>query len=53
MDGGMLYENAISQMIAARGRKLYFYTRYSEEKHQAVTWLVARGNEIISIVTHQ
>ena len=31
---GMLYENVISQMIAASGRKLYFYTRYSEEKHR-------------------
>lgn len=34
LNEGMLYENAISQMIAARGRKLYFYTRYSEEKHR-------------------
>ena len=30
----MIYENAISQMIAAKGRKLYFYTRYSEDKHR-------------------
>lgn len=30
----MLYENVIAQMIAAKGRKLYFYTRYSEEKHR-------------------
>lgn len=34
LNEGMLYENAISQMISASGRKLYFYTRYSEEKHR-------------------
>lgn len=31
---GMLYENSIAQMITAKGRKLYFYTRYSAEKHR-------------------
>lgn len=31
---GMLYENIIAQMITCTGRKLYFYTRYSEEKHR-------------------
>lgn len=34
LNEGMIYENAISQMIAAKGRKLYFYTRYSEDKHR-------------------
>lgn len=34
LNAGMLYENAISQMITATGRKLYFYTKYSEEKHR-------------------
>ena len=34
LNEGMLYENAISQMIASKGKKLYFYTRYSEEKHR-------------------
>ena len=34
LNEGMLYENVISQMISAKGRKLYFYTRYSEEKHR-------------------
>lgn len=34
LNEGMIYENAISQMISAKGRKLYFYTRYSEEKHR-------------------
>lgn len=34
LNEGMIYENAIAQMIAGKGRKLYFYTRYSEEKHR-------------------
>lgn len=34
LNEGMLYENALAQMIVAKGRKLYFYTRYSEEKHR-------------------
>ncbi|MCQ2461976.1 MAG: AAA family ATPase [Clostridia bacterium] len=31
---GMIYENAIAQMISAKGKSLYFYTKYSEEKHR-------------------
>ena len=27
-------KNMIAQMIVATGRKLYFYTRYSDEKHR-------------------
>ncbi|SCY10571.1 hypothetical protein SAMN02910292_00896 [Lachnospiraceae bacterium XBB2008] len=34
LNRGMLYENVIAQMITASGRKLYFYTRYSEKKHR-------------------
>ncbi|MBQ7514857.1 MAG: ATP-binding protein [Schwartzia sp.] len=34
LNEGMIYENAISQMITAAGRKLYFYTRYNAEKHR-------------------
>lgn len=34
LNEGMLYENMIAQMISAMGRKLYFYTRYNEEKHR-------------------
>ena len=30
----MFYENAIAQMIAAKGKRPYYYTRYSEEKHR-------------------
>ncbi len=31
---GMLYENAIAQMITSMGKKLYFYTRYNIDKHR-------------------
>jgi predicted AAA+ superfamily ATPase len=34
LNRGMLYENVIAQMITASGRKLFFYTRYSEKKHR-------------------
>ena len=30
----MLYENAIAQLLAARGHKLFFYTHYNEAKHR-------------------
>jgi len=31
---GMIYENAIAQMITAKEKKLYFYSRYNTEKHR-------------------
>ncbi len=34
LNKGMLYENVIAQMLVASGRKLYFYTHYSKEKHR-------------------
>ncbi len=34
LNEGMLYENMIAQMIAAKGKKLYFYTRYNAVKHR-------------------
>lgn len=34
MNQGMLYENAIAQMLTASGHKLYFYTHYSESQHR-------------------
>ena len=34
MNEGMLYENAIAQMLVANGHKLYFYTHYNKEKHR-------------------
>ena len=34
LNEGMLYENAIAQMLAANKHKLYFYTHYNIEKHR-------------------
>lgn len=34
LNEGMLYENVIAQIITAKGKKLYFYTRYNEDKHR-------------------
>ena len=34
LNEGMFYENTIAQMLVACGHKLYFYTRYNEEKHR-------------------
>ena len=31
---GMLYENAIAQMLTASGHRLYFFTRYNKEQHR-------------------
>lgn len=31
---GMLFENAVAQCLTANGYNLFFYTRYSEEKHR-------------------
>ena len=33
LNEGMLYENLIAQMLTANGHKLFFYSRYSKEKH--------------------
>ncbi len=34
LNEGMLHENLIAQAIIASGRKLFFYTHYSKEKHR-------------------
>lgn len=31
---GMIYENVVSQMLVASGHKLFFYTRYNQDKHR-------------------
>jgi hypothetical protein len=49
LNEGMLYENVISQMIAAKGKKLYFYTRYSEEKHRndiEIDFLISNDSKV-------
>lgn len=34
LNEGMLYENMIAQMLVSKGKNLYFYTRYNQEKHR-------------------
>ncbi|MCM1025377.1 MAG: AAA family ATPase [Roseburia sp.] len=34
LNQGMLYENAIAQMLVANGHRLFFYTHYNEEKRR-------------------
>lgn len=34
LNEGMLYENAIAQMLTANGHRLFFYTQYNEEKRR-------------------
>ena len=46
---GMFFENIIAQMLVANGHKLYFYTRYSEEKHRndiEIDFLLTTGNKV-------
>lgn len=49
MNAGMLYENAIAQMLTANGHKLYFYTHYNEEKHRndlEIDFLISNNNKL-------
>lgn len=34
LNEGMLYENAIAQMLVANGHRLFFYTHYNDEKRR-------------------
>ena len=45
---GMIFENAIAQCLTANGYKLFFYTRYSEEKHRndiEIDFLISNGSK--------
>lgn len=49
LNEGMLYENLIAQMLTANGHKLYFYTRYSEEKHRndiEIDFLISNNSKL-------
>lgn len=49
LNEGMLYENMIAQMITAMSKKLYFYTRYSEEKHRndiEIDFLISNDSKV-------
>ena len=46
---GMIYENAVSQMLVAAGYKLFFYTRYNTEKHRndiEIDFLISNGSKL-------
>lgn len=46
---GMLFENAIAQCLTANGYKLFFYTRYSEEKHRndiEIDFIISNGSKL-------
>ena len=46
---GMFFENVVAQMLTANGYKLYFYTRYNEDKHKndiEIDFLLSSGNKI-------
>jgi len=49
LNEGMLYENMISQILISSGKKLYFYTRYNENKHRndiEIDFLLSVGNNV-------
>lgn len=46
---GMFFENVVAQMLVANGNKLYFYTKYNEEKHRndiEIDFILSSGNKI-------
>lgn len=46
---GMLYENAIAQMLVANGHKLYFYNHYNNIQHRndiEIDFLISKGGKI-------
>ena len=49
LNEGMLYENAIAQMLVNNGHKLYFYTHYNEEKHRndiEIDFIISNNNKL-------
>ena len=49
MNEGMLYENAIAQMLTASGHKLYFYTHYNPDKHRndiEIDFLISNNSKL-------
>lgn len=46
---GMLFENVIAQILVANGYKLFFYTRYSEEKRRndiEIDFIISNGSKL-------
>ncbi len=46
---GMFFENVVAQMLVANGYELFFYTRYSEEKHRndiEIDFIISNGSKL-------
>ena len=46
---GMIFENAIAQQLVSNGYPLFFYTRYSEEKHRndiEIDFIISNGSKL-------
>ena len=46
---GMIFENAIAQQLVCNGYPLFFYTRYSEEKHRndiEIDFIISNGSKL-------
>lgn len=51
---GMIFENAVAQMLVANGHKLYFYTHYNKEKLRndiEIDFLINSGNRVDNKIT--
>jgi len=49
LNEGMLYENAIAQMLVCNEHKLYFYTHYNEEKRRndiEIDFIISNNNKL-------
>lgn len=49
LNEGMLYENAIAQMLVSNGHKLYFYTHYNKEKRRndiEIDFIISNNNKL-------
>lgn len=49
LNEGMLYENAIAQMLVSNGHKLYFYTHYNDEKRRndiEIDFIISNNNKL-------
>lgn len=49
LNKGMLYENIIAQMICSMDKKLYFYTRYNDEKKRndiEIDFLISNNSKV-------
>lgn len=49
LNEGMLYENAIAQMLVSNGHKLFFYTHYNDEKRRndiEIDFIISNNNKL-------